>query len=49
MRYDEKAGPLAEEVRIQQTVIRFFLLADENGKPNSFFLDIDFDQLWLIC
>ena len=49
MRYDEKAGPLAEEVRIQQTVIRFFLLADENGKPYSFFLDIDFDQLRLIC
>jgi hypothetical protein len=49
MRYYEKAGPLAEEVRIQQTVIRLFLLADENGKPNSFFLDIDFDQLWLIC
>jgi len=27
MRYYEKAGPLAEEVRIQQTVIRLFLLA----------------------
>ena len=45
----EKAGPLADEVRIPQTFIRFFLLTDQNGKPNSFFLDIDFDQLWLIC
>tara|TARA_B100000963_G_scaffold138506_1_gene120583 strand:+ start:908 stop:1021 length:114 start_codon:yes stop_codon:yes gene_type:complete len=36
MRYDQKAGPLADEVRIPQTVIRFFLLTDENGKPNSF-------------
>lgn len=36
MRYDEKAGPLADEVRIPQTVTRFFLSTDENGKPNSF-------------
>ena len=36
MRYDEKAGPLADEVRIPQTVNRFFLLTDQNGKPNSF-------------
>jgi len=25
------------------------MLAEENSKPNSFLLDIDFDQLWLIC
>jgi len=36
MRYVEKAGPLADEVRIPQTVILFFLLTDEKGKPNSF-------------